>query len=80
MTLKLIDFSILITSFNNHLVGSSKKYLFQVLAIVEKLVKSIGLVWKKHGQRVQLRRLTDQQLKDMGISRNEAEKEASKIF
>jgi len=50
------------------------------LAIVEKLVKSIGLVWKKHGQRVQLRRLTDQQLKDMGISRNEAEKEASKIF
>jgi len=80
MTLKLINFSILMTSINNYLIEGLKKYRLQAMAVIETAVNSIGLLLKKHDQRVKLKYLTDQQLKDIGISRSAAEKEASKIF
>jgi len=80
MTLKFIDFSILLTSLNNHFIGRLKTNLLHTVTSLVKLVGCIELVLKKYGQRMKLRQLTDQQLKDIGMSRKEAEKEASKIF
>jgi len=51
------------------------------LAVLMRAVVAMVLAWRRRaGKRDDLRRLTDRQLDDIGLSRAEAEREAAKPF
>jgi len=76
MTLRLLDLSILIDAINRNLDSSFHK----AARHLNQLMLKMHLIAVRNQQRHTLKTLSDARLNDMGITRNQAEVEASKYF
>jgi len=74
MTLRFLDISLLINAINKQMEVTGKQFILGVTALVQYFASGI----EKNRQCHQLQQLSDERLKDLGITREQADKE--KLF
>jgi len=80
MTLRIVDILTLISELNQHANVIFRNVMRNIAVILSRFCTKISLMHGRSLQRRHLSRLTEEQLEDIGVTREQAKRESKKQF
>ena len=80
MKLRIVEILALISELNQHVNVICRNMAHHVAVILSNLLLNASSMRDRQVQRRKLSRLTDDQLKDVGVTREQAQSESKKLF